>query len=728
MFLSELKLYSLLLIFIFLPGMALLRVFIRQVSANLYILLSLVLGLFCWTVLSVIGFILTLPLATLTTVWVCIVVISGFGIIFLLLNDRMMNIQPLKVDGIFIVLLSFTALSAIIVYWKGSYQDGDAWYHVAQAVNYLNQPRMISENAFFSGYPAGTLYDFNAWHTFIAAIALIGKFQPNFVWINLSAFFFPFSILSIYLFVKSIFANRVFAVISVITIIIFQTIQGKFPFLTSVIIPSKLCTYLLLPLFFTIEFSEDFKQRQLLLIYILFVTAFIHIYYFLVIIGYLLALHIFDLIINSRSKSDFLRILAKYTGYFLVGLPLLIALFLYCLKHYTESFPGTELHLIMLFKDWPIFSLTPDKWLFYLSVITSLFLLVNFSEWRKNRGRLFILSNILIVPLLIYNPILLKCISEFVPLNLIGRLTTPFFLLIPTLWLTWKYFPKQISLTRIQLIAFLLIIFLSGLTIVLLAPDNIKHRISFYNKYQEPMGFHDFAIHFNQAITPKSVVISDLYTSYHLPVFADIDIVSMTAHSTPPLDLKTRIRDNNRFFNPLLSPEIRNLIKQKYKIDYAVINSSILPWEQIPNADTLLRSNLYPDFNQSQNNTSVIKLTSHSELESLENPLFYPFYEKISVFPAANDIDSTWLSWRHAGMVYLNIIKPVEKLSFYSKGGTHHVFYYAVIDNNHQIIEEKVFVNEFSPHAVYQITNLSPGSWVVFSGNGISPLTIGFKE
>ena len=724
MFLCELKFYSLLLIFTFLPGMALVPLFFRQISLDLYILLSVVLGLFVWTVLSTVGFIFALPLSIVIMFWIGGVVISGFWILFLILKNRMVRIQPFKVDTALTVLITFITFSALLVYWKGSFQDGDAWYHVAQAVNYLNQPQMVSENAFFSGFPAGTLYDFNAWHTFIAAIAMLGRFQANFVWINLSAFFFPITILAIYTYIKTVFTNRYFAITAVIAIFFFHTLQAKFMFLTSSVIPGNICTAFLMPLFFTIYFSEIIKRRQLLLISILFVATFIHIYYFLVIIGYLLVFHIFYFIINPDSRLNFIKGTIKSAGYFLVGLPLLIAIYWYCLRHYAETFPGTELPLTMLFKDWPIFSVTPDKWPFYLSVTISFLLLIKSPHWRKNRSRLFILSSILIVPLLIFNPLLLKFFSQFVPLNLIGRLTAPFFLLIPILWLIWKLFPKRFILNRFHIIGLISVVIIFGLSFLSFLPDSIKNRIQTYDKYREPMGFHDFAVRFQQVIPPNSVVITDSYTSYHLPVFADIDIVAMTAHSTPPLNLKTRIRDNYRFFNPLISPDLKNSIKEKYRIEYAAINSSIFPWIKIGSTDTLFKANLYPDYIPLDQNTCVINLANIHQVTSLNFPVFVNFHDIISVYPPASSAILKDLTWEHAGMIFIKIINPLDKLSFHSKGGTHHIFYYSVLNGNFQIINEKVFINNFSPQKIYQLNNLAADSWVVFSGNGLSPLTV----
>jgi hypothetical protein len=724
MFVNELKLLSLMLVLVFIPGWTLMNIFYKQLNLSRIILFSSIVGLFSWSILSTIGFIFAISLRTICICWLVISIALTITGLYLILKRRTITIQHQPWTKSKILFVLFIIFTIIITYWKGSFQDGDAWYHVAQAVNYLNQPKMVSENAYFSGLPAGTLYDFNAWHTFLAAIALLGKFQPNFVWIVLSAVLLPLTVIALYVFINAVFKNQNLAVCATILIIIFQFLRFRFAFLGSSVMPSAICTGFLMPSFLTVQFSEDMNRKTFLLLTILFITAFFHIYYFLVIIGYLIVFYLLDFFINHVSAGEFLRNIAKTTGYFLAGLPLLIAIYLYCLRHYSETFPGTELPLTMLFEDYPIFSLTADKIPFYLSVIASIILIIKSSEWRQGQGQLFTLANILIVPLLIFNPLLLKFISRVVPLNLIGRLTEPFFLLIPLTWLIWKFFPRRYCVNLPWTKIFVALLIILGLSTAIFLPEDIKERISSYNKYNEPMGLSDFAQNFNQSIPNQAVVISDSYTSYHLAAFANVDIVSMIVHSTPPIDLKSRIRDCNRFFNPLIPINIKNSIRGKYHIDHAVINSSVLPWAQIPGSDTLFTGNLYPDFNYVKDNIYVVELPDSIDTSSIEFPQFYSFNANIQIFPRADKIDPTQVTWDHAGMVFLKINNPISELYFYSNDGIHHVFYYCVLDEDYNILDENVYVNDFAPRKIYSISNFNRNSWVVFSGNGISSLEV----
>lgn len=725
MLLSELKLFSLLIIFLIIPGMSIITYFFRNISVDMLVLLALIISFFCWTILSMIGFIFSLSLETITIIWVIIIPIAILWLLYQKAKNRLFQIALPRLNNVLFLFVLFVFLTSLLMYWKGSFQDGDAWYHVAQASNYRTQMQMVSESAYFSGYPAGTLYDFNAWHTFIAGISLIGRFQPNFVWINLSSLFLPITILALFTFIKTVFENQNFAVIATIVIVITQTIFEKFLYLSSTIIPANISTAYIIPLFFTIQFSENVQRKYQLQSMILIVSAFIHIYYFLVIIGYLVVFHCTESIFIYEKRIELKQSLLKTAGFFLIGMPYLFAIYWYSLRDYAYIFPGTELPLKLVFGNMPIFKLTADKSPFYLSVIISLLLLVKSSFWRKNSKRLFILINILIVPLLIYNPVFLKVLSQFVPLNLVGRLTAPFFLLIPLVWFIWEYLFKNISINRIRIGFSSVVAVFALIFVIYFMPIRFKERLLTYDKYNEPMGFSAFSTDFKQQIEPKSTVISDSYVSYHLPVFADIDIVSMIAHSTPPIDLISRIRDNNRFLNPLISTEIKESIRKKYRIQYAVINRSTIPWTRFSNQDILFTGHLYPDYNYNQeNNIVVFKIKPIFDNVDMFFPSFMPIEDKFAVLPTPNRFDKKEISWDHAGMIFIKINRFIKDLLFHSKGGTHHVFYYSILDDNLTIVEEKVYVNDFSSKQIYRINNLEPGYWVVFSGNGISPLTI----
>ena len=93
MFLSELKLFSILIIFTLLPGMALIKLFFRHLSLDIFILLSVALSLFVWTILSTLGFIFMLPLTTVVTIWIGGVVISGLWILFQIYKHKTLNYE-----------------------------------------------------------------------------------------------------------------------------------------------------------------------------------------------------------------------------------------------------------------------------------------------------------------------------------------------------------------------------------------------------------------------------------------------------------------------------------------------------------------------------------------------------------------------------------------------------------------------------------------------------------
>jgi len=227
------------------------------------------------------------------------------------------------------------------------------------------------------------------------------------------------------------------------------------------------------------------------------------------------------------------------------------------------------------------------------------------------------------------------------------------------------------------------------------------------------------------------VIISDPYTSYHLPVFNNIDIVSMTAHSTPPINLKERIRDNFRFFDPYISSNKKNDIIDKYNVNFAVINSSIFPWISLPANSLVFSSYIYPNWNENKNNAHVISFdgASTQNIKICSKPDFFNYFNQVSVFPKPDiaNLTENKLRWEHAGAVFVRMSLNIKELSFNSEGGTNHIFYYIIHDSLGSIKEEEVFVNKFSSRKIYHINNCDKGNTIIFNGNGISPLSIEIK-
>ncbi|RKY53926.1 MAG: hypothetical protein DRP92_02370 [Candidatus Neomarinimicrobiota bacterium] len=151
----------------------------------------------------------------------------------------------------------------------------------------------------------------------------------------------------------------------------------------------------------------------------------------------------------------------------------------------------------------------------------------------------------------------------------------------------------------------------------------------------------------------------------------------------------------------------------------------------MPFAEKIFSSNLYPNYNfRTQNNCTVYKLSENPEYNtnfSVNNINTKKVNEAISVFPSPSTINGNEasISWKHTGMILINIIGKARNLSFKVEEGTHHVFYYCILNEKKEIIEEKVFINNISCGKIYSVeSTLGKNYWVIFFGNGISPLTV----
>ena len=263
-------------------------------------------------------------------------------------------------------------------------------------------------------------------------------------------------------------------------------------------------------------------------------------------------------------------------------------------------------------------------------------------------------------------------------------------------------------------------------------------RITHYNKYTEPMGNLQFSQNFCQRIPGGATIISDPYTSYQLPALADIDIVSMTAHSTPPLNLEERILDTYHFFDPFLPLEEKRTLVRKYKIDYAVINTSALPYVSMPPSKLVFSGNRYPNWRNTKVNTFVVtfnpapiqsdtEFLSPAAIPAISQPNFTRISDFISVFPPPDTFNAGGkeLTWGHAGTIFIRVESSgIDQLQFNSQGSTHHVFCYIIHDQEGKIKNEQVFINNLSSRHTYTLEGLRQNDIVILHGNGLSPLMV----
>jgi len=725
------------------PGMGLLSVWKKNVSLIEAILYSTVLGLFWWVVLSSIGFLFSMSLITLVKIWVVSAVLLMGILLWKIVFIGTFKIRKHVFSVHSMICATAAILLSLLMAWKGSYQDGDSWYHLAQALHYLHQPVLYSESAFFSSHQAGTLYDFNAWHTFLAAISRLGNFTPQFVWINLPALIIPLAFLSVYHFIQTAFKSISFSLFAVLFIFAANFLQHRFLFLGTVIYPSALCEVFLTPVFFTIFFNKTDLKDFAILCAILFTASAIHPYYSLVIIFIAAVFYLFNWSMNNRTVPYFLSSVKSLFYFFLFVSPYLITIYLYTILSYEKGFPGTEISLLHLTKSKFIFSFSYDKWDFYIAFSASLFLILRNNSWQTNHYRLFIISNILIVPFIIYNPYVLPIFAKLAPLNLAGRLTWSIFILIPFAWILFEGIQKiQNSKYKKSIYAGMLsALILCGIAILIKRPPQINlimKRFTDYNKYTEPMGNLQFSKDFHQLIPAGSVVISDPYTSYQLPALADIDIISMTNHSAPPLNLEGRIRDTYHFFDPFVPMEEKRALVRKYKIDYAVINTSALPYVSIPPYKLVFSGNHYPNWRNTKDNTFVVtfnsapiqsdtEFLSPAAIPAISQPNFTQISDFISVFPPPDTFNAGGkeLTWGHTGTIFIKVESSrINQLQFNSQGSTHHVFCYIIHDQQGKIKDEHVFINSLSPHYLHTLKGLQQDDIVILHGNGISPLMV----
>lgn len=190
--------------------------------------------------------------------------------------------------------------------------------------------------------------------------------------------------------------------------------------------------------------------------------------------------------------------------------------------------------------------------------------------------------------------------------------------------------------------------------IIIFTNHKISNRVKNYNKYKEPMGNTEFNQNIINKLENGTTIISDMYTSYHLPSLIDVDIISASKnHVNPSIDIDTRIQDNHQFFSPTVPIEYKLELIKKYNIKYILTNNSILNNVSFPYSKQLLKTNNYPNWSQTKDNISLYEIDDNLRYKSYFDTIKYQpvFSNSLLVFPKPIKIAEKKLTWKHSGQV-----------------------------------------------------------------------------
>jgi len=603
---------------------------------------------------------------------------------------------------------------AIAGVWKGGYQDGDAWYHIAQANYYLSVEPISSGNAYYREMAAGTVYDFNTYHLWLAYFSKLTQIDLPVIWIHLFPVFGCLSVLMLYGIVRE-YSDTPLTQYLFLFVLTGVTLSTSIRNLTAMIYPASMAMMVVIPVVLHRMIACYDRpltfQNMIHLAFLLYILSGTHIFYyvyFMIQLGLILVVSGLVVIRDKNRNRHWIRISGMYAICGMSGLFHTVAAFILSGKDQpAETFPGTPLSLVdygdslYAFPLWHLATATLVTW------IITVGLLVIRADVIRQKRMLFLLVPLLFQPVLLYNPLLVPVFSDVLHINLVGRFNTLLwtYLLLPIVLVhllnresARNYSAalfKWISIRWITVAPTLTILFFCTASLVgymqreRLVP--LFQRVLAYDRFDGPLFEVDFFRQIDRVIPTGKVLLSDPYTSTHIPTAASQFVHMANVRSIPNIDFSGRFRDYFRTISPFASLSKKLDVLRNNGIDYLVLNDTITPLSRLEDPLTgpapLLTGRAYPHWDTDGDNIGLYEVTQRVDVQDSEVYTHVPYADSLQtdewtmyMYPAPMQ-STDRLQFNNSGYIVLKLVLDDEaypqpsrlSFSFSSSYGFHQV-------------------------------------------------------
>lgn len=360
------------------------------------------------------------------------------------LNYQNKKIFFLLVIATFLLSIFLTLFAGI----SGSIIEGDALNFLGFIRKLVENPFIANRDAFYKDIIVDPTYGYNIWHLSVAFVSWLAKLDSVIVWTFLPAILTPVILLSFYLFAKVLFKSEMAALISLILFIFYYGISERMYIFRTSPYNMIVTNFIILPVALTLVFKylNDNRIKYLIIVcFLSFVISTIHLFGFLLFLLSLFSYYLFHLIFrkNTSERINILKIilvsLIFIYPYLILRLPTIKIINSYYLQ---DSFPEMP-HLVVWLNEAlcyinPNFLAAPHyhtsypfypRMFYIVSFYLPPFLLI---YAKKNNCALFLLSNILIVPFISLNPVLVPLLAKVITFTLVVNLSQlmPFLLVL----------------------------------------------------------------------------------------------------------------------------------------------------------------------------------------------------------------------------------------------------------------------------------------------------------
>lgn len=339
-----------------------------------------------------------------------------------------------------ILLILMAASLALLSYKVGAYFDGDAKVHLS-IIRKMIVFGTSADNPFFKDFGDLSIFKYSLLHPLYSSVAYLAKVDPLFLWEKMAIFVCPIIIFAGYFFARCLFGNRNIAFICVA--VLFYLIgfadlltSGTIKDINLIMYPSGIALMILVPVFLGWFFIYvDKKERKIWFLlaaggYVLLLT---HMYYFFLTTLALTAFLILFFIVKRKGDEKFARVWQGFLVVALSALPYVIYQIIFNLNladlaSYHHQISISRGHAIPIWNKWYIirprlFLLTTFRTVrTYFTLLSIALVPILFIWFRKKVWAIFLISTILLVPLICLNPLAVMFFEKLIGLPKVVRI------------------------------------------------------------------------------------------------------------------------------------------------------------------------------------------------------------------------------------------------------------------------------------------------------------------
>ncbi len=481
-----------------------------------------------------------------------------------------------------ITVYALLCFAFVLMFYRGAVitYSSDILDHIGTIREIVEKRQIFPTNSFYAGEdglgadPRKGLY-----HISLALLSIITNIEPYKIWIFLPALILPVLLCSYFAFARELFRNNKIALIALILFLLCYGGIGA-EVKRAVGYPSRVAFQIYLTaLFLFFAYLRSSKLKYLIAAAFLgYATVTVHIYYYFQLLLALFAFFVFLLIFKRRSKNAVIGTMKMAFLTLLFSIPILYLR--YTLSYSTENPYDSALRHVVFFTE-NIYIVNPTQpWdrIGLAGLIAFLAVPFLYKYTKKHDGIAFLFASMVIVPLIIFNPVVVPVLGNFLTIGLVRRIV----LLAPYIAVLGFFSYTAInSLSGDRRKAAKI---KSSAVLMLFSLMLIPYLVAFYQEFQpsavrnerEHSAFRwiDALDFLEQNIKDSSVIISDPVTSYSIPAFTKHYIVAVPiGHSSPKDALNVqKVRDAMKILNPYIDIKNTVALLNQYKAGYVVLN------------------------------------------------------------------------------------------------------------------------------------------------------------